>query len=109
MLFFIKTVVSGLLIALSSTFANKYPGPSAVVIALPFTTLITLGWLSYDGKSAIELGTFLQNVGWITVSGLGLFFITPFLIKNGWSFWSSFAVGILSLIVGSFIVVKVSQ
>lgn len=106
MFYWIKAIVSGLIIAGSSSLAQKYPGPAGVLIALPTTTLLTMAWMGQQGATKSELATFLMTVGWITLAGIGFFFLTPVLIKNGWSFWVSFFCGIVVLILGSWIAVR---
>ena len=97
-------MVSSLLIVGSSALALRYPGPAGVIVALPVTTFLTLAWARIAGQTNIQTASFLESVGWITLSGLGLFFLTPYLLRSGYSFLISFGAGLLSLIVGCFMV-----
>ncbi|MEZ4815464.1 MAG: hypothetical protein R3A80_09710 [Bdellovibrionota bacterium] len=106
MMFFLKTLISGLLVAGASTLARKYPGPAGIMIALPITTFLTMAWMGFEGVRSQEMATFLQSVGWITASGLGLFFLTPWLIRLGWGFWPAFSLGFLSLVLGTWVAYK---
>lgn len=106
MLFILKTLVSGLLVAGASALARRHPGPAGLLIALPTTTLLTLLWMSLEGVSKTDAAIFLQTVGWVTLAGMGLFFITPFLIRMGWGLGPAFAVGIAALAIGSWIATR---
>ena len=107
--FFLKLMVSSLLIVGSSALALRYPGPAGVIVALPVTTFLTLAWARIAGQTNLQTASFLESVGWITLSGLGLFFLTPFLLKNGYSFWFSFSMGLASLFLGCFFVLWVQR
>ena len=109
MLFLIKSLISGFLIAGASVLVRKYPGPAGILVALPMTTFLSLAWMRFDGVKNPEIATFLQSVGWITLGGVGLFFLTPYLLRIGWGFWPSFLLGTLSLTVGSFVVFKLGS
>ena len=105
-MFILKTLISGLLVAGASTLARRYPGPAGILIALPFTTFLTMAWMGIDGVRSSEMAVFLQSVGWITLAGVGVFFVTPWLIRMGWGFWPAFALGLLTLGIGSWVAAR---
>jgi hypothetical protein len=107
--FFLKLFVSSLLIMGSSFLALRYPGPAGVVVALPVTTFLSLAWARFAGQTNLQTASFLESVGWITFSGLGLFFLTPYLLRSGYSFWFSFSMGFLSLVLGCYVVLYVQR
>lgn len=101
--FWLKAIVSGLLVAGASSLAQRHPGPAGVLIALPTTSLLALFWMRYAGAGNLEVADFLNSVGVVTLAGLGLFFITPALLRMGWSFGLALSVGALVLFLGSFV------
>lgn len=106
MMFLLKTLISGLLVAGASTLARRYPGPAGIIVALPVTTFLTMAWMGFEGTRSAELAVFLQSVGWITIAGVGLFFMTPWLIRLGVGFWPSFAAGLFTLAAGTWLAAK---
>ena len=107
--FFVKLLLTSLIVVGSSLIALRYPGPAGVIVALPLTTFLTLAWARIAGQTNVQTASFLESVGWVTLSGLGLFFLTPYLLKSGYSFWFSFSLGLVSLLLGCFVVLWVQR
>lgn len=106
MVFILKVLISGFIVAAASLIAKKHPGPAGIIVALPITTFLTMAWMGVEGTSSSEMATFLQSVGWITIAGVGLFFITPWLIRLGYGFWPSFAAGLATLALGTWVAAR---
>lgn len=107
--FFVKLLLTSFLVVGSSFLATRYPGPAGVVIALPITSFLALAWARIAGQTNLQTASFLESIGWITLSGLGLFFLTPYLLRSGYSFWFSFSLGFLSLVLGCYVVLYVQR
>jgi len=85
MLFIIKIVISGLLIAFVSWFAGKNPKLAGFLTALPLTSLIALTWMYFQYRDMDKLNEYAVSI-FVAVPVSLLFFI-PF-ITNRWLKWS---------------------
>ena len=99
MQFFIKTLISALLIATASELAKRMPWLGALIISLPFTSIFALIWLYHDTHDVIRIASFSHAIGWLVVPSLVLFIALPVLLRAGWSFWPSLTFACLSTIV----------
>jgi uncharacterized membrane protein len=83
----VKAAVSGVLIALISEIARKYPGWGGLLASLPLTTLLAMLWLwrdTHDPQRIAELG---MSTFWFVLPSLPLFLIVAYLLRGGWGFW----------------------
>lgn len=89
----IKAAVSGIVIALGSEVARRYPGWGALIISLPLVSILGMVWLWRDTGDAARLADHAQATFWFVLPSLPMFLIVPALLRRGMAFWPALAVG----------------
>jgi len=93
MLYFIlKAAISGVLVALVSEVARRFPGWGGLLASLPVVSLLAMIWIWRDSGDALKVAALSQSTFWFVVPSLPLFLIIPALIRGGIGFWA--AIGI---------------
>nr|WP_294170400.1 DUF3147 family protein [uncultured Sphingomonas sp.] len=85
--FFVKAVISGLLVALVSEVARRAPGWGGLLASLPLTSLLAMVWLWQDTGDEQRIADLAASTFWFFLPSMPLFLALPFLIKHGLSFW----------------------
>lgn len=88
-------IVKLLLTALIIHFVNKIQlvndRLSALLIALPLTSLLAMIWM-YQGKQTSErLANHAEGTFWFVLPTLPMFLILPWMLRHGWGFWTALA------------------
>lgn len=65
---------------------------SALLIALPLTSLVAMVWMQRDGQSPQRLANHAEGTFWFVLPTLPMFLIMPWMLRNGWGFWAALAV-----------------
>lgn len=86
-----KAVVSGILIALASELAKKSPLWGAILLSIPFTSLLSSMWLQVEKVDAGHNADMLRNVFWAHIPTLLFFVICPMMLRAGINYWVSVA------------------
>lgn len=89
----IKAAVSGIVIALGSEVARRYPGWGALIISLPLVSILGMIWLWRDTGDAARLADHAQATFWFVLPSLPMFLIVPALLRRGMGFWPALGVG----------------
>lgn len=84
-------VVKLLLTALIIHFVNKIQlfndRLSALLIALPLTSLLAMIWMHHAKQSPARLANHAEGTFWFVLPTLPMFLILPWMLRNGWGFW----------------------
>ena len=64
---------------------------SALLIALPLTSLLAMVWMHHDKQSSERLANHAEGTFWFVLPTLPMFLIFPWMLRNGWGFWASIA------------------
>ncbi|MFT4956626.1 MAG: hypothetical protein ACI8U3_003036 [Brevundimonas sp.] len=89
----IKAAVSGVMIALGSEVARRYPGWGALIISLPLVSILGMIWLWRDTGDEARLADHAQATFWFVLPSLPMFLIVPALLRRGVAFWPALAFG----------------
>lgn len=65
---------------------------SALLIALPLTSLLAMIWMWKGGQSSSKIAGHAEGTFWFVLPTLPMFLILPWMLRNGWSFWSALGV-----------------
>ena len=90
----IKAALSGMLVALISEIARRYPGWGGLVASLPATSLLAMLWLWRDTGDPERVAALSLGAFWFVLPSLPLFALLPVLLRSGAGFWLSMAVAI---------------
>ena len=94
--FLIKAAISGVLAAIVSEVARRYPGWGGLVASLPLVSLMALLWTYRDSGDAAKVAALSQSTFWFVIPSLPLFIMIPGLIRAGQS--APAAIGIASAV-----------
>lgn len=90
-----KGLFSGAIVVTASEIAKKSTLYGAIVISIPFVSIMSIFWLYNDTKDVDQVADYAEGILWLVLPSLLLFMILPYLLRKDWSFESAMAVGIL--------------
>jgi hypothetical protein len=85
LLFLIKTLVSGLLVALISTVARRYPGWGGLLASLPLVSVLAMLWLYGETRDPHKVAALASSTFWFILPSLPMFLLIPLMLRSGWS------------------------
>jgi len=91
MQFFVKVIVSALLIAAVSEVARRSTLVGALLASLPATSILAFVWLYRETGDAAKVAALSTDIFWLVLPSLTLFVLLPVLLRQGWGFWWSLA------------------
>jgi hypothetical protein len=62
---------------------------SALIIALPLTSLMAMIWMHGGGQEPSRIANHAEGTFWFVLPTLPMFLILPWMLRNGWGFWPS--------------------
>lgn len=93
MYFFIKCVVSGMVVALISEVGRRYTIVGAILASLPITSILALIWLYRDTQSTTKVAALSNGIALIVLPSLIFFILLSLLLnKANLGFYSSLAI-----------------
>lgn len=98
--FWIKVVISGLLIAGISSLAKTYPKWAALLTALPLVTFLSLVWIYVETKDLALLETYTRDVLIWVLPSLLFFVAAIYLFRFRVPFIVSMGLATLALFIG---------
>jgi len=93
--FWVKALLSGLIIAAVSEIAKRQPGFAALVASLPLISILAILWLWRDTGDAERIAAHAQATFWYVIPSLPMFLLIPALLRSGVGFWPALGAGIL--------------
>lgn len=108
MLFFIKVLVSALIITLSTEIAKRSPTLGGLILALPISSIIAFAVMGFEGTDPVAFTTYAKTV--FILVPVSLIFFLPFILPwfQTWPVVGKFALGISALTLCNFILIKVN-
>lgn len=97
--FWVRAIVSGLLIALASTIARRQPAFGALIVSLPLVSVLSMVWLWRDNPDPRNMATYVQSTFWYFLPSIPMFLVIPMLLRRGVDFWPSLIAGCLLTVV----------
>ena len=91
----IKAAVSGILIAIISEVAKRYPGIGGLIASLPLVSVLGMIWLWRDRPDAANMAAHAEATFWFVLPSLPMFLLIPAMLRGGHGFWASLAAGCL--------------
>lgn len=86
-------MLSGVLIAIASTVAKRYPGLGALIASLPLVSVLGMMWLWVDRPDAENMAAHAGATFWYVIPSLPMFLLIPALLRHGVWFWLALALG----------------
>jgi hypothetical protein len=97
--FVIKSVLSGILIALISEIARRSPGFAALIASLPLISILGVIWLWRDTGDPQRIADHMQATIWYVLPSLPMFVVVPVLLRSGMAFWTALVLGCVLTVV----------
>jgi hypothetical protein len=89
----IKAALSGIIIAIVSEVAKRYPGFGALIASLPLVSLLGMLWLWRDKPDVPNMAAHVEATFWFVLPSLPMFLLIPWLLRNGWGFYAALVIG----------------
>ncbi|MEO5916713.1 MAG: DUF3147 family protein [Luteolibacter sp.] len=64
---------------------------SALLIALPLTSLVAMIWMHHAKQSSERLANHAEGTFWFVLPTLPMFLIFPWMLRHHWTFWTALA------------------
>ena len=91
--FWLKALLSGVIIALVSEIARRFPGLGGLIASLPLISVLGMVWLWRDSPDAGTMAAHSYATFWFVLPSLPMFLLIPFLLHRDWNFWAALASG----------------
>lgn len=91
----IKAALSGILIAIISEVAKRYPGFGGLIASLPLVSVLGMIWLWRDRPDTANMAAHAEATFWFVIPSLPMFLLIPTMLRQGFGFWASLTVGCL--------------
>ncbi|WP_374527173.1 DUF3147 family protein [Novosphingobium sp.] len=89
----IKAALSGVIIAVVSELAKRFPGFGALVASLPLISVLGMIWLWRDRPDAANMAAHVEATFWFVLPSLPMFLLIPALLNRGVGFWTALLAG----------------
>jgi hypothetical protein len=91
--FWVRALLSGLIVALASTIARRQPALGSLIVALPLVSVLSMIWLWRDGADNEAMARYVQGTFWFFLPTMPMFLIMPVLLRRGIAFWPALGIG----------------
>ncbi len=82
-----KLLLSALVIVIVTKIQLVNDRLSALLIALPLTSLVAMIWMHGTGQSSQRLANHSEGTFWFVLPTLPMFLVLPWMLRSGWGFW----------------------
>jgi len=97
--FFLKALISGLLVAAASEIARRNAGFGALIASLPLVSVLGMIWLWRDTADVPRMAEHSAATFFYVLPSLPMFLLIPLLLKRGIAFWPALGIGCLTTIL----------
>ena len=97
--FFIRALLSGLIIAVIAAIGRKAPALAALVASLPLISILGMIWLWRDTSDTKLLADHAEATFWYVLPSLPMFLLIPVMLRGGAHFWLALTAGIALTII----------
>src|ERR1700742_65066 len=91
----LKAAISGVIIAIVSETAKRWPGAGALIASLPLISILGMIWLWRDTGDPVRMERHVGATFWYVLPSLPMFLLMPALMKRGVPFWAALGAGCL--------------
>ena len=83
----VKLLVTALVILFVTKIQLFNDRLSALLIALPLTSLVAMVWMNAEKQSTERIANHAEGTFWFVLPTLPMFLILPWMLRQGWGFW----------------------
>lgn len=91
----IKAAISGIIVALASEVARRWPGIGGLIVSLPLVSLLTFLWLWRDTGDPERVAQLAQSAFWFFLPSMPMFLILPAMLRTGVGFWLALSLSVV--------------
>ena len=89
MYFFVKTLITALVVAAVSELTRRYSLIAAALVSLPLTSILAFIWVYQDSKDTAKIIELSQSILWLVLPSAVFFVILPILLRMHLGFYLS--------------------
>lgn len=82
----VKLLLSALIIVLVTKVQVFSDRLSALLIALPLTSLLAMLWMRAEGQNSERIANHSEGTFWFVLPTLPMFLVLPWMLRHGWGF-----------------------
>ena len=82
---------------------------AAVLASIPIVSVLAMMWMNHEGQSAEQIAGFAKDIVWLLLPSLLMFIVMPLLIERGWEFYPALGAGLVTTIVGYFLMIQIME
>jgi hypothetical protein len=90
-----KLLLSALVIVLVTKIQLFHDRLSALLIALPLTSLLAMVWMRVEGQEPERIANHAEGTFWFVLPTLPMFLVLPWMLRHGWGFGAALAANCL--------------
>tara|TARA_B100000674_G_C37119536_1_gene592800 strand:- start:89 stop:478 length:390 start_codon:yes stop_codon:yes gene_type:complete len=72
---------------------------SALLVALPLTSLLAMIWMRVEGQDAGRIANHAEGTFWFVLPTLPMFLLLPWMLRNGWGFGNALVINCLVTVI----------
>ena len=72
---------------------------SALLVALPLTSLLAMIWMRVEGQDASRIANHAEGTFWFVLPTLPMFLLLPWMLRNGWGFGNALVINCLVTVI----------
>lgn len=91
----VKLFITALVILLVTKIQVFSDRLSALLIALPLTSLVAMIWMQAEKQTPDQIAGHAESTFWFVLPTLPMFLILPWMLRHGWGFWQALGVNCL--------------
>ena len=100
MQFFIKVIVTSIIVAIVSYVSRKFPTIGAILVSLPLTSMLAIMWLYRDTNDISKVIELSQAIIWIVIPSIVFFIALVVLLKNDIKFYLAMFLSSVIMVLG---------
>jgi len=81
----VKLLVSAAVIVVVTEVQKFNDRLSALLIALPLTSLVAIMWMRVEGQSSERIASHAEGTFWFVLPTLPMFLVFPWMLRRGWN------------------------
>jgi hypothetical protein len=89
----IKAGLSGIIVAIVSEVARRWPGWGGMIASLPLVSVLAMIWLWRDTADPTRIAGQAEATFWFVIPSQPMFLLIPWMLRNHWPFWIALASG----------------
>ncbi len=94
-----KIIFSGVIVVTASEIAKKSTIYGALLISIPFMSILSMVWLYNDTGDTSKVADFSEGILWLVLPSTLIFIFVPYLLRRDWSFEAALSLGIIATIM----------